>query len=56
MLFAHLKSVLKLGRLRLHGLNGARDELTLAAAVQNFRCMAKLLAQGPPNDRIGTPA
>ena len=31
MLFAHLKRVLKLDRLRLRGPNGARDEFTLAA-------------------------
>ncbi len=56
MLFAHLKSILKLDRLRLHGLSGARDEFTLAATVQNLRRMAKLIAQGPPADRIGAPA
>ena len=56
MLFAHLKSILKLDRLRLHGLSGARDEFTLAAAVQNLRRMAKLIAQGPPADRIGAHA
>ncbi|MGY3582568.1 hypothetical protein ACVIGB_008367 [Bradyrhizobium sp. USDA 4341] len=31
MLFAHLKRILKLDRLRLRGPNGARDEFTLAA-------------------------
>src|SRR6266480_5114671 len=31
MLFAHLKRILKLGRLRLRGPWGARDEFTLAA-------------------------
>jgi transposase len=56
MLFAHLKSVLNLGRLRLHGLSGARDEFTLAATVQNLRRMAKLIAQGPPCDRKVAPA
>lgn len=55
MLFAHLKSILNLGRLRLHGLSGARDEFTLAAAVQNLRRMVKLIAQGPPDNRIGAP-
>jgi transposase len=43
MLFAHLKRILKLDRLRLRGPNGARDEFTLAATVQNLRKMAKLL-------------
>ena len=31
MLFAHLKRILKLDRLRLRGPNGARDEFHLAA-------------------------
>jgi Transposase DDE domain len=56
MLFAHLKSILKLDRLRLRGLSGAADEFTLAAIVQNLRRMTKLLAHGPPIDRIGAPA
>lgn len=42
MLFAHLKRILKLDRLRLRGLSGASDEFTLAAAVQNLRRLAKL--------------
>lgn len=42
VLFAHLKRILKLDRLRLRGMSGARDEFTLAAAVQNLRRMAKL--------------
>jgi hypothetical protein len=33
MLFAHLKRILKLDRLRLRGPNGARDEFHLAAAT-----------------------
>lgn len=36
MLFAHLKRILKLDRLRLRGPNGARDEFHLAAAAQNL--------------------
>jgi hypothetical protein len=43
MLFAHLKRILKLDRLRLRGPNGARDEFTLAATAQNLRKMAKLI-------------
>ena len=43
MLFAHLKRILNLGRLRLRGLSGARDEFLLAAAAQNLRRMAKWL-------------
>jgi len=42
MLFAHLKSILRLDRLRLRGLNGASDEFTLAAVAQNLRRLAKL--------------
>jgi transposase len=56
VLFAHLKRILKLDRLRLRGLAGATDEFTLAATVQNLRRMAKLIAQGPPLHGIGAPA
>lgn len=45
MLFAHLKRILKLDRLRLRGPNGARDEFHLAAAAQNLRKLAKLIPQ-----------
>jgi hypothetical protein len=37
MLFAHLKRILNLTRLRLRGPSGARDEFTLAAIAQNLR-------------------
>jgi transposase-like protein len=47
MLFAHLKRILRLDRLRLRGPNGARDEFHLAAAAQNLRKLAKLLPNGP---------
>ena len=43
MLFAHLKRILKLDRLRLRGPNGARDEFLLAATAQNLRKLAKLI-------------
>jgi transposase len=46
MLFAHLKRILKLDRLRLRGLSGARDEFLLAATAQNLRRMAKRLMPG----------
>ena len=42
MLFAHLKRILGLSRLRLRGPNGARDEFHLAATAQNLRKLAKL--------------
>ena len=53
ILFAHLKRILKLDRLRLRGLSAASDEFTLAAAVQNLRRLASLLPQGPPAQGIG---
>ena len=43
MLFAHLKRILKLDRLRLRGPNGAKDEFLLAAAAQNLRKMAEII-------------
>jgi hypothetical protein len=43
MLFAHLKRILRMDRLRLRGPNGARDEFLLAATAQNLRKMAKLI-------------
>lgn len=43
MLFAHLKRVMKLDRLRLRGPKGARDEFLIAATAQNLRKMAKLI-------------
>ena len=42
MLFAHLKRILRMGRLRLRGPCGARDEFLLAATTQNLRRLAKL--------------
>jgi len=48
MLFAHLKRILKLDRLRLRGPNGARDEFHLAATAQNLRKLAKLIPMPEP--------
>jgi transposase len=42
MLFAHLKRILRLGRLRLRGPCGAKDEFLLAATAQNLRRLARL--------------
>lgn len=55
MLFAHLKSILKLDRLRLRGLSGATDEFTLAAVVQNLRRLAKLTLPAVLENGIGAP-
>ena len=48
MLFAHLKRILRLDRLRLRGPCGARDEFHLAAAAQNLRRLAKLIPLPTP--------
>ena len=48
MLFAHMKRILKMDRLRLRGLSGARDEFLLTATAQNLRRMAKCLGTDPP--------
>ena len=48
MLFAHLKRILKLGRLRLRGPCGAQDEFLLAATAQNLRKLAKLATRLEP--------
>ncbi len=52
MLFAHLKRILKLDRLRLRDPNGAKDEFLLAATAQNLRKLAKLI----PNPAHAAPA
>jgi SAM-dependent methyltransferase len=48
MLFAHLKRILRLDRLRLRGPCGARDEFLLAATAQNLRKLAMLLPSAAP--------
>jgi Transposase DDE domain len=52
MLFAHLKRILRLDRLRLRGPCGARDEFLLAATVQNLRKLAKLIPMPQPATAI----
>lgn len=47
MLFAHLKRILRIGRLRLRGPAGAQFEFTLAAIAQNLRRLAKLTLHPP---------
>jgi len=48
MRFAHMKRILRLDRLRLRGLSGARDEVLLTATAQNLRRLVKLLGRAPP--------
>ena len=45
MLFAHLKRILRVDRLRLRGPLGARDEFHPALAAQDLRKLAKLIPQ-----------
>jgi Transposase DDE domain len=45
MRFAHMKRVLRLDRLRLWGLSGARDEVLLTATAQNLKRLVKLLGR-----------
>jgi hypothetical protein len=48
MRFAHMKRILRLDRLRLRGLSGAKDEVLLTATAQNLRRLVKLLCRPPP--------
>lgn len=52
MLFAHLKRILKLDKLRLRGFSGAQDEFLLAATAQNLRRMAKWLMPAAPEANL----
>jgi hypothetical protein len=51
MLFAHLKRILRLARLRLRGPNG--DEFLLAATAQNLRRLARLRPIGALEAAVG---
>lgn len=51
MLFAHLKRILKLDKLRLRGFSGAKDEFLLAATAQNLRRMAQWLMPRVPETK-----
>jgi transposase len=52
MRFAHLKRILRLGRLRLRGPQGAQDEFVLAAIAQNLRRLVSLVARPPPTTAL----
>jgi transposase len=54
--FAHMKRILRLDRLRLRGLSGARDEVLLTATAQNLRRFVKLLGRTPPPFATAYPA
>ena len=52
MLFAHLKRILRLRRLRLRGPCGAKDEFILAATAQNLRRLARLRPVMPQMEAV----
>jgi Transposase DDE domain len=52
MLFAHLKRILRLVRLRLRGPSGAQCEFTLPAIAQNLRRLAELVIRPPPEKPV----
>ncbi|MET0117003.1 MAG: IS1182 family transposase [Sedimenticola sp.] len=54
VLFAHLKRIMKMDRLRLRGLTGANDEFLLAATVQNLKKLAQLRYK-PPDYGVSAP-
>ena len=56
MQFAHMKRILRLDRLRLRGLSGARDEVLLTATAQNLRQLVKLLSRAPRPFAAACPA
>jgi hypothetical protein len=56
MRFAHMKRILRLDRLRLRGLSGARDEVLLTATAQNLRRLVKFLCRPPPLAAAGCSA
>jgi len=52
MRFAHMKRILRLDRLRLRGLSGAKDEVLLTATAQNLRRLVKFLSRPPPSAAV----
>ena len=56
MRFAHMKRILRLDRLRLRGLSGARDEVLLTATAQNLKRIVKLLGRAPSSFAAACPA
>jgi transposase len=56
MRFAHMKRILKLDRLRLRGLSGAKDEVLLTATAQNLRRLAKIIHRPPLHGMVVQPA
>jgi hypothetical protein len=51
-----MKRILKLDRLRLRGLSGAKDEILLVATAQNLRRLAKFIHRATPLGAAVCPA
>jgi hypothetical protein len=51
-----MKRILRLDRLRLRGLSGAKGEVLLTAAAQNLRRLAKFICRGPSSLATACPA
>jgi Transposase DDE domain len=56
MRFAHMKRILRLDRLRLRGLSGAKDEVLLTATAQNLRRLVKFICRPPPSAAVACAA
>jgi len=56
MRFAHLKTHHRFERMRLRGLSGARDEVHLAAVVQDLKTLASCIWRPPPNTQAPSAA
>lgn len=56
MRFAHMKRILRLDRLRLRGLSGARDEVLLTATAQNLKRLVAFVCRAPPPLAVACPA
>jgi hypothetical protein len=56
MQFAHMKRILKLDRLRLRGLSGAKNEVLLTATAQNLWRLVKFLCRPPPSAAVACAA
>jgi transposase len=53
VLFAHMKRILRVNRLRLRGRTGARDEFLLTAIAQNLRRLALSIPMSAPIEAPG---
>jgi len=52
MRFAHMKRILRLDRLPLRGLSGAKDEVLLTSTARNLRRLVKFICRPPPSAAV----